>query len=254
MRVRRILFRMERFATASSASDRERDIRGMTIAVRGVAGPNLTEGSEEQHFVLNSHPVMMVGTTREFLELLRANDAGGVARVLYFLRHLRAVNIAREAQQQPSSHLDIPYWSAVPYRFGGARTAVKYAVHPTSTRRSERPRALTDDYLRAALRAHLMTADASFDFSVQCQSDAVRTPIEDASVEWKTTVSPFRRVARIVVPRQTLDDAEEAACEAAAFSPWHSLPEHQPIGGMNRARREIYRQMAAFRAARAMGD
>jgi hypothetical protein len=32
-----------------------------------------------------------------------------------------------------------------------------------------------------------------------------------------------------------------------AFNPWHSLAEHRPLGGMNRARREIYAAMAEFR-------
>ena len=34
------------------------------------------------------------------------------------------------------------------------------------------------------------------------------------------------------------------------FNPWHSLMAHTPLGGMNRARREIYRAMAEFRRSR----
>jgi hypothetical protein len=49
-----------RFANATSTSDREKDVRGMSIKVRGVRGENLTRGSDMQDFVLNSHPVMMV--------------------------------------------------------------------------------------------------------------------------------------------------------------------------------------------------
>jgi hypothetical protein len=32
-----------------------------------------------------------------------------------------------------------------------------------------------------------------------------------------------------------------------SFNPWHALPEHRPLGDMNRARREIYWAMSAFR-------
>ena len=46
-----------RFASASSATDRERDIRGMSIRLEGVSGQNLTAGATSQDFVLNSHPV-----------------------------------------------------------------------------------------------------------------------------------------------------------------------------------------------------
>jgi len=49
-----------RFANAASSSDREKDVRGMSIAVRGVTGQNLTPGATTQDFVLNSHSVMMV--------------------------------------------------------------------------------------------------------------------------------------------------------------------------------------------------
>src|SRR5262245_23006185 len=42
-----------RFANAGSESDRERDIRGMSIQVLNVEGDNLTPGSNAQDFVLN---------------------------------------------------------------------------------------------------------------------------------------------------------------------------------------------------------
>lgn len=239
-----------RFASASSSSDTARDTRGMSIKVPGAAASNLTAGCTDQDFILNSHPVMMVANTREFLELLTANEAGGLQRILYFLRHLRTVNIAREAQQQPTCHLDIPYWSTVPYRFGGAGTAVKYAVRPTSAKKSRKPAELTDHYLQQNLRAHLASDEATFDVLVQFQADGTRTPIEDASIEWKENLSPFRKVAELRIPPQRVGEADADACEALEFNPWHCLAAHQPLGNMNRARREIYRSMAEFRAAR----
>jgi hypothetical protein len=76
-------------------------------------------------------------------------------------------------------------------------------------------------------------------------------PIEDATVEWKEHDSPYRAVARIRIPQQEIGDAETtSACEDSAFSPWHSLVAHRPLGSMNRARREIYRVMAQFRSQR----
>ena len=36
-------------------------------------------------------------------------------------------------------------------------------------------------------------------------------------------------------------------CEQVAFNPWHCLAEHRPLGGMNRARRQIYEAMAQLR-------
>lgn len=235
-----------RFANATSATDREKDVRGMSIKVRGVRGENLTRGSDVQDFVLNSHPVMMVPGPREFLALLRAVEAGGWQRAWYFLAHPRAARIAFASRQHPSSHLDIPYWSTTPYLFGDGR-AVKYIVRPVSGTTPRQP-TLTDTYLRDQLRARLSTEDVAFDFCVQFQTDARTMPIEDASVEWRERDSPYVRVAEVRIPRQSIDVAgRDQACERTSFNPWNSLTAHRPLGGMNRVRRSIYEAMQHFR-------
>jgi hypothetical protein len=238
-----------RFANAASASDREKDVRGMSIKVRGVQGDNLTPGSDAQDFVLNSHPVMMVPGTKEFLELLRAVEAGSLRRTLYFLSHPKAARTAFASRQNPSSHLDISYWSTTPYLFGANR-AVKYVVRPVFRVPPKKP-ALTDTYLHDELRLRLSMEDATFDFFVQFQSDPRKMPIEDASVEWSEQDSPYIRVAQVRIPRQNVDvPGREHACERIAFNPWHCLTDHRPLGNMNRARREIYDAMAKFRESR----
>lgn len=238
-----------RFANASSDTDRDADVRGMSIKVLNVPGKNLTTGATSQDFILNSYPVMVVPNTAEFLNLLRAMDAGGLEMAGYFLRHPQAAVIGAQARQHPSCHLDIPYWSTTPYLLGAGR-AVKYIVRPTSGTTSKQPFPLTDTYLRDALAQRLSTADASFEFCLQFQTDAATMPIEDASVEWKEHDSPYLPVARILIARQDITLAETVSrCEAVAFNPWFSLVDHRPLGNMNRARRRIYQAMAAFRQA-----
>jgi hypothetical protein len=238
-----------RFANASSDTDRDADVRGMSIKVLDVPGKNLTAGATSQDFILNSHPVMVVPNTAEFLKLLRAMDAGGLEMAGYFLGHPQAAVIGAQARQHPSSHLDIPYWSTTPYLLGAGR-AVKYIVRPTSATRSQLPSPLTDRYLRDALAERLSRADASFEFCLQFQTDAAKMPIEDASVEWKEDGSPYLPVARIDIARQDITLADTVSrCEAVVFNPWFSLVDHQPLGNMNRARRRIYQAMAAFRQA-----
>ena len=236
-----------RFANATSASDREPDVRGMSIRVSGVTGENLTPGATSQDFVLNSHPVMMVPGPREFLDLLQAVEAGGLRRIWYFMRHPGAARVAMASRHRPSSHLDIPYWSTTPYLFGPGR-AVKYIAKPAAEPTSRAPATRSETYLRDALAGHLSRAEALFDFLVQFQRDPETMPIEDASVEWPEAVSPYRRVARIRIPRQTVTDpAHDSACEQIAFNPWNARVEHRPLGAFNRARRDIYRAMAQFR-------
>ena len=239
-----------RFANASSASDRERDVRGMSIKLLAVDGPNLTPGADAQDFVLNSHPVMMAAGPKEFLELLKAVDAGGWRVAQFFLSHPRSALIAIASRQNPTSHLDIPYWSTTPYLFGSGR-AVKYVVRPCSTRRSAMPSSLSDTYLRDAMSSHLQQSDACFDFMIQFQADARTMSIEDATVEWKERDSPYHPVARIRIPVQRIDaPGRDQFCEQVAFNPWNCLADHRPLGGMNRSRRDIYRALAQFRHAR----
>lgn len=236
-----------RFASASSTTDREKDVRGMSIKLRGVAGANLTPGATDHDFVLNSHPTMPVAGTREFLALLQAMEAGGLRRLAYFVLHPGAARWGLAARQHHSCHLDIAYWSTTPYSFGPGR-AVKYIVRPVSSRTSSLPDPLTDGYLRDALAARLADDEAAFDVMIQWQIDGRTMPIEDASVEWRERDSPPVAVARLRIPSQRLDAAgREQACEQVAFNPWHCLADHRPLGNMNRARREIYRAMAEFR-------
>jgi hypothetical protein len=186
----------------------------------------------------------------QFLQLLQAVEAGRLRAAGYFLTHPRSAIVAARSRQNPTSHLDIPYWSTTPYLFGSGR-AVKYVAKPCAPPASRRPNPLTDSYLRDALRAHLAAADACFDFMVQFRVAGAPMPIEDASVEWREQDSAPRPIARIVVPKQDIDGAERSQfCEEVAFNPWNCLSEHRPLGSFNRARREIYTALARFRAAR----
>lgn len=36
-------------------------------------------------------------------------------------------------------------------------------------------------------------------------------------------------------------------CQNLAFNPWRSYPEHRPLGGINRVRKDVYQKLAEFR-------
>jgi hypothetical protein len=85
-----------------------------------------------------------------------------------------------------------------------------------------------------------------FDFEIQLfENDAV-TPLDDPRKEWP---SPFVKVATLVIPRQdvTESQARKALVEHMSLNPWHSLREHEPVGRMNRMRRDVYVRMVAHR-------
>ena len=60
-----------RFANATSASDREKDVRGMSIKVRGVRGDNLTRAADVQDVVLNRMQDSRASRDERFAQALR---------------------------------------------------------------------------------------------------------------------------------------------------------------------------------------
>ena len=91
--------------------------------------------------------------------------------------------------------------------------------------------------------------DVYYEFGVQLQHDPASMPVEDPLALWDETASPFQRVAIIRIPKQDIDaDSRAEIAENLAFTPWHSLPEHRPLGSNNRARRVIYEAVSSFGA------
>jgi hypothetical protein len=125
--------------------------------------------------------------------------------------------------------------------------AIKFSAKPTFHTANSPPEAEGPDFLREAMRQQLSDDDVYFDFLVQVQTDPVRMPIEAPLTVWDEAQSPFQRVAMIRIPRQDVTLKGVAMAEKLAFTPWHALPEHRPIGNMNRARKVIYDMVSEFR-------
>lgn len=103
-----------------------------------------------------------------------------------------------------------------------------------------------------------------FDFKLQLQKFPEVMPVEDASVEWPDSkklvgrdrhkFSPYTKVATLVIDYRANDDLKPAKpydmtepCEDMSFTPWHSLPEHVPLGRTMRMRRDVYKGISDFR-------
>jgi catalase len=246
------------------------DVRGMAIKLMDVEGDQIISNVAhhgEQDFILMNSPTFFIrdvqgyinffpilkalqdkkitfnadGTLKDIPEELKENFRA----VAYALKLVREIN-AKTAQ--PFHPLEIPYWSATPYKLG--EQAIKFAVVPHVT--SEELLNLenfTDknNYLREVITNHLANKDTFFDFKVQLQTDASKMPIEDPTIKWDEQESPYVKVATIKIPPQDFNTAERQQLdEKQSFSPWHSLVEHQPLGGVNRARK-IYVEMAKIR-------
>jgi len=130
-------------------------------------------------------------------------------------------------------------------RPGAPDLAVKYSAVPATKLAVTHPDKTDPCFLREVMQAELNTHEFRFHFLLQFQEDAVTMPIENPCVEWR---SEWHKVAEIIIPKQFFDTTERnEAGERASYSPWHSLPEHRPLGGISRARRAVYATISAFR-------
>lgn len=240
-----------RFSNSARTADPDRkgDIRGMAIKVMGVHGRKILEAeanAETHDFVLISASSFPSQSAAEFDELVAAVLGTQLDQVRYFLSHPRALWILLTTMVRHANILQVRYFSAVPYAFGGH--AVKYVVTPRVAKPDPMPSRPSHNFLREAAVAQLADGDAVFDFAVQFQRDEASMPLEDPSRKWSLALSPPRNVASLRIEKQRFDtDATNAFGEDLSFTPWHCLPEHQPLGAINLARKSIYESLSAFR-------
>jgi hypothetical protein len=221
-------------------------ILSIGIKLMGVEGLKLIEDERmTQDFTGISAPTFTTPNIVENLKLQIALGQGTPA--LYFLSHpLDAAMQALYARPQ-TSPLEVQYWSCVPYLLGQGQ-AMKYSIKPYSGSKSIIPMPPPDNYLCEAMVRTLKNAKVEFDFMVQLQTDPHRMPIEDASVRWPERLSPFVRVAKLRLSVQRFaSPAQLAFAGNLSFNPWHSLPDHRPLGNQNRARKTIYLALSSLR-------
>jgi len=242
-----------RFSNARKQDDQESGGHGMAIKLMGVIGEKLLPGQQNeqtQDFLLLDSPIFFIKNAIEFAEfdaaLLNSEVSwfGKLSVLEYFVKHPREAWILHQIEHNQSSNpLETQYWSATPYKLGTG--AVKYLLKP----RRDGPPIIAPTpsrhQLRAAMKLHLETRDAYFDFCIQRQIDPNKQPIEDATHVWQT---PPQKVATIRIPCQSFDTPGQMEfCENLSFSPWHALTEHRPLGSLNRLRKATYLALSKFR-------
>ena len=220
------------------------------IKVMGVPGPKLMDDEREtQDLILVSPASFVTPNIRENAKLqqwVRAKAPLGYA-INPGDTHLLHLFMQLLYSPMHSNPLEVQYYSNVPFLLGEGQ-AVQYSLKPQRTGRSRIPAHPGENYLRDAMVRTLAAGDWTFDFMVQLQTDAHLMPIEDATVKWPEEISPYVPVAHLRLPAQTFtSDAQLRFADVLRYNPWHSLPEHRPLGNSNRARRRMYAEMARLR-------
>ena len=229
---------------------KDNGVLSIGIKLMGVVGEKLLDDERfTQDFTGISAPTFTTPNVAENLKLQRQLVQG--TPVWYFVNPLDShlldgIMQGLYARLNPSP-LEVTYWSCVAYLLGPGQ-AMHYIVRPQSDARSQIPRPPGADYLREAMAATLARREVRFDFLIQLQADPWRMPIENAAVRWSETESVPEAVAELVLPPQRFDSAAQLAFAGnLAYNPWHSLPEHRPLGNQNRARRTIYLELSRLR-------
>ena len=243
--------------------------RGAALKIVGVNGPRV-RGSEQdvtQDFLFVNGQAFGAATPDAFLHNLKllaatTDKAPGLKKVLSSV--VRGVERIVESVggQSPTlltlggypeiNILGDEFYTQGPILYGDY--IAKLALKPFS----DNLRALTrkplnlsghPDGIREAVIEFFQTNSAVWDIQVQLCTNLETMPIEDASVIWPETESPYLSVARLRVPAQDAwrPDRVERVDERMSFSAWHALAGHRPLGGIMRARQAVYAAAARFR-------
>ena len=244
-----------RFSNGSrdaTQADIKKDARGIAIKILGVPGTKLLANeASAQDFIMINHPVFFVNNPARYLSLMQDINSERFFKQLHlpFALGTKGTWIAFNSRNQISNPLHTRYWSMVPYQLGIGqnREAVKYSIQACSVSKEAIPSAPNHDFLREALKNSLQKNDACMEFLIQPRTSNSLS-VEDSMTEWKESLAPFYKVATIRIPQQIFDTPEQNKfCENLSFTPWHTLPEHKPLGAINRMRKVIYERISRVR-------
>lgn len=244
--------------------------RGLAMKIIGVPGARLagSEGDNTQDFIMINGPAFAAPNAKKFLGKLKL-----LAGTTDKAPHLKAALSAtlRGAEKllesvggqsgtlkglggEPATHpLGETYFSQVPMRYG--KHIAKMSLIPASDRLAALkgapvPITKSPNALREAMQEFFNTQEAIWDLRVQLCRDLEKMPVEDASVVWPEALSPHVPVARLVVARQSAWNKGRSRVldDGIAFSPWHGIDDHRPLGSVMRARKAAYEASARFRS------
>jgi hypothetical protein len=226
----------------------------MAIKILGVDGDKVLASQRHettQDFILANSDVFFCRNPDDYVELASRMTEGKLLSFFFGWNPRRwrlreFINMLLATQRKVIDPLQIRYWSQTPSALG-PRVA-KYSAKPHGATTDPKPASTGPDSLECAIKRHLDVGECNFDFMVQLQGDPRRMPVEDPTVRWSERAAPFRSVATIRIPQQAFtSDERKAFAEDLSFTPWHSLPAHRPLGGINQVRRDVYEATSMLR-------
>ena len=253
-----------RFANSAqhTRSDWIPDVRSLSFSVdlTSMAGAAVPR----QDFALQSAPTLPFDDLHAFAVFARVmsapNDVIAASALPFQDQYVFArtkLQILEQQRQPVHPYQLLRYWSNVAFRHGEA-DVVKYSLLPSAGNCAQPLQLDNPGALRDELTRHLVEdqTPGTFDLAVQFLDVSTMTHqglrrdadfwIEHPSVEWSERQAPFHVVGRLhLLSGPPIDRA--AAERMYIDVTEHSLPEHRPLGAINRAR---WQTQVASRQAR----
>jgi hypothetical protein len=245
-----------RFSLGSrtDTGDHRRGLKGMSIKILDVdTAPIESNGIGNTHdILLSNNKIIFPGTPSKQLAAMKAIFTKRIRlKIVYFFKSLFPITgFLRflSSIMNTQNCLNTAYFSGTPFQFGNGQ-AVKWKVEPGKSPNaigSKLPRRGDKNFVRRILQQDILKNEFSYDLFIQPQEDPYKQPIENGAVLWKTE---FIKVATITLPKQDFNTTErQASEESIVFNPWNCMPEHQPLGGINRLRGPLYTKLSKERA------
>ena len=246
-------------AVEDLTDDKEKDFRGLALKLTNVRGKRVPKPGDEQHtqdFLFLGHDAFFAANPKEFFEFFDATFNGSI--LWFFITHPKGALNIFNGRKQFKNPFNLHWNSVTSYALGKKvknkyPNVVRYAIRTCSNNSGQIPDPPTPDYLQNNMQKQLDNGEACLDFFIQRQVNPKAMPVENALIAWNEKKSPFIKIARITIPKQTFtSDAQKNFCENLSFNPWHSLVAHRPLGGINRARKVVMKDISDLRLKNAM--
>lgn len=249
-------------------SDKASGQRGMSLKVLSVEGPHIPESRETttQDFLLAPDPAFINTDAKTFL----TNFGLGASKSVHVPQGLiiSGSRVARGAEavlekvglgngnlrffgSPPKHPAGDTYYSQVPIRFGDY--IAKLGAFPSQATLAAIGEVLvdtdSDNAFRDVMVAFFADNNAEFELRAQLCTDLETMPVENAAIVWPEEQSPYRTVARLMLPTQNAytEERRKYFDERLAFNPAHALEAHRPLGSVMRARMQSYVVTQQFR-------
>ena len=258
--------------------DKETDVRGFAFKVLeradGTALPGGGSNSGTQDFLMTNREVPMGKDAYEFMDFARFNATlpGKALPDLLKIEGLgntfskdhprvkeQILGLAKHELRGVTSLACENYWGGSPYRLGSDEQGsqlIKFLVKPHDSKepyafkRIHNPFSSTsENFLRDDLKSRNAKGEIKYDFYIQFQTDAEKTPAEDALNTWSEEESLPILIGEIsLYENQNFDTKEkEDFVSNLSLTPWHYTEGHKPAGSINRVREGVYGGSAAYR-------